>query len=60
LEVLEREADRTLIHALVRRLAEVQPEVARVRAAIHRTVAGELQKDGILAALRRLWALTST
>jgi hypothetical protein len=52
-DVLGREADRELIRALARRLAEEGPE-ARLRAALGQLIAGEPPKmGGILAALRR-------
>jgi hypothetical protein len=53
-EVLGREADRDLIRALARRLAEDGPEASRLRAVLNLSVAGEPPKTGgILAALRR-------
>ncbi len=53
-EVLGLNADRDLIRALARRLAEDGPEAARLRAGISQTIAGEPpRKGGILAALRR-------
>lgn len=53
-EVLGREADRELIRSLARRLAEDNPDAARLRAAVSREVTGEPpRKGGILAALRR-------
>jgi hypothetical protein len=53
-EVLGREADRDLIRALARRLAEDGREAARLRAAVSRTIADEQpRRGGILAALRR-------
>lgn len=53
-EVLGREADRDLIRALARRLAEDGPDVADLRAAMSRGVeAGAARPGGILAALRR-------
>jgi transposase len=53
-EVLGRDADRNLIRALARRLAEEGPEASRLRAAVSQTIAGEPpKKGGILAALRR-------
>jgi hypothetical protein len=52
-EVLGLDADRDLIRSLAKRLAENDPGAARIRAAISRTIAGEPQKGGILAALRR-------
>ena len=53
-EVLGRGADRELIRTLARRLAGDDPDSARIRAAIRKTVAGEPSpKAGILNALRR-------
>ena len=53
-EVLGREADRDLIRALARRLADEGPEASRLRAAMSQSIAGEPPKTGgILAALRR-------
>jgi hypothetical protein len=53
-EVLGRDADRDLIRALARRLAEDSPDSVRIRAAVRRTVSGEpAAKGGILRALRR-------
>ena len=53
-EVLGREADRDLIRALARRLAEEGPEASRLRAALSQLIAGEpAATGGILAALRR-------
>jgi hypothetical protein len=53
-EVLGLDADRDLIRALARRLAEKGPEAKRLRAAVSQTIAGEPpKKGGILAALRR-------
>jgi hypothetical protein len=53
-EVLGLDADRDLIRSLAKRLAEDDPEAARIRAAVSRTVGGEPpKKGGILAALRR-------
>jgi hypothetical protein len=53
-EVLGLDADRDLIRSLAKRLAEDDPDAARIRAAVSRTIAGERpQKGGILAALRR-------
>ena len=53
-EVLGLDADRRLIRSLAKRLAEDDPDAARIRATISRTIAGEPpQKGGILAALRR-------
>lgn len=53
-EVLGLDADRELIRALAKRLAENGPDAARIRAAVSRTVSGEPRaKGGILDALRR-------
>ena len=53
-EVLGLDDDRDLIRSLAKRLAENDPEAARIRAAVSRTISGEPpQKGGILAALRR-------
>lgn len=53
-EVLGRDADRDLIRALARRLAEDGPEASRLRAAVSQTIAGEPpRKGGVLEALRR-------
>jgi hypothetical protein len=53
-EVLGLDADRDLIRSLAKRLAEDDPDAARIRAAISRTISGESpKKGGILAALRR-------
>jgi hypothetical protein len=53
-EVLGRDADRDLIRAVARQLAEDSPEATRLRAAVNQTIAGEPpKKGGILAALRR-------
>jgi hypothetical protein len=53
-EVLGRDADRELIRALAKRLAENDPEATRIRASVRRTVAGETRsKGGVLKALRR-------
>jgi hypothetical protein len=53
-DVLGRDADRDLIRALARRLAEDGPEASQLRAAVHRAITGEPpNKGGILAALRR-------
>lgn len=53
-EVLGRDADRDLIRALARRLAEDSPEASHLRAAVSQSIAGEPpKKGGILAALRR-------
>jgi hypothetical protein len=53
-EVLGLDTDRDLIRSLARRLAEDNPDAARIRAAIGRTISGEPpKKGGILAALLR-------
>jgi hypothetical protein len=53
-EVLGLDADRDLIRSLAKRLAEDDPDAARIRAAVSQTIAGEPpKKGGILAALRR-------
>jgi hypothetical protein len=53
-EVLGRDTDRDLIRLLARRLAENNPESARLREVVHTTINGEPpKKGGILAALRR-------
>lgn len=53
-EVLGRDADRDLIRAVARRLAEGSPEASRLRAVVAKSLAGEAdRKGGILAALRR-------
>ena len=53
-EVLGRDADRELIRALARRLAEDSPDASRLRATVSQTIAGEPpKKGGVLAALRR-------
>ena len=53
-EVLGLDADRDLIRALARRLADNGPESVRIRATVRRTVSGEPpKKGGILKALRR-------
>jgi len=53
-EVIGLDADRDLIRSLARRLAENDPDAARIRAAVSQTITGEPPgKGGILAALRR-------
>ena len=53
-EVLGLGADRELIRLLAKRLADDSPDSARIRAAVRRTISGELpNKGGILKALRR-------
>lgn len=52
-EVLGLNADRNLIRALARRLAENGPDAPQLRAVVAKTVAGEpRKKGGVLAALR--------
>jgi hypothetical protein len=53
-EVLGLNADRDLIRSLAKRLAADDPDSARIRATVRRTVSGEEpRKGGILSALRR-------
>jgi len=53
-EVLGLNADRKLIRSLARRLADDDPDSARLRAAVRLTISGEQpKKGGILNALRR-------
>ena len=53
-EVLGLDADRDLIRSLARRLAKNDPEATHIRAAVRRTISGELpKKGGILKVLRR-------
>jgi hypothetical protein len=53
-EVLGRDADRELIRSLARQLAGDDPDAARIRATVRRTMSGEQsKKGGILNALRR-------
>lgn len=53
-EVMGCEADRALIRALARRLAESGPEAARLREAVSERLAGAgAETGGIVAALRR-------
>ena len=53
-EVLGLNADRDLIRSLAKRLAEDDPDAARIRASLSQTMTGEPpKKGGILAALRR-------
>jgi len=53
-EVLGLDADRELIRTVARRLADADPDSARIRATISRTIAAALpKKGGILNALRR-------
>lgn len=52
--VLGRDADRDLIRAVARRLAEQGSEASHLRAAVNENLAGEQpERGGILAALRR-------
>jgi hypothetical protein len=52
-EVLGLDSDRDLIRSLARRLADDDPDAARIRAAVIQTISGEPpKKGGILAALR--------
>ncbi len=52
-EVLGRGADRSLVRAVARQLAEDGPDAARLRAALNQVVPGEPPRTGgILAALR--------
>jgi hypothetical protein len=53
-EVLGLDADRELIRSIARQLAEDNPDSARLRATVCRSIAGEPPaKGGILTALRR-------
>ena len=53
-DVLGLDADRALVRALARRLAEDGPDAARLRAVVQETIADQpAQKGGLLAALRR-------
>jgi hypothetical protein len=53
-EVLGLGSDRDLIRTLARRLAEGGPGATQLRAALHRSLAGEPPRTGgVLAALRR-------
>jgi hypothetical protein len=52
-EVLGLTTDRELIRSLARRLAEPDPEVAKIRAILRRASSVTEPKGGILAALRR-------
>jgi hypothetical protein len=48
------DADRDLIRSLAKRLAEDDPDAARIRAAVSQAIGGEPPtKGGIVAALRR-------
>ena len=52
-EVLGLSTDRELIRSLARKLAESNPEAAKMRASLRQTSAAPAAKGGILAALRR-------
>ena len=53
-EVLGLDADRELIRALAKRLADNSRDSGRIRAAVRRTISGERpNKGGVLSALRR-------
>ena len=53
-EVFGRSSDRELVRLFARRLAEDDPEAARLRAVVSQSIAGKLpRKGGILEALRR-------
>jgi hypothetical protein len=53
-EVLGLDGDRDLIRSLAKRLSADDPDSARIRAAVRRTISGEPpKKGGILTALRR-------
>ena len=53
-EVLGLDTDRKLIQSLARRLAERDPEAARIRAVVSQNIEAKApKKGGILAALRR-------
>jgi len=53
-EVLGLDGDRDLIRSLANRLAGDGPDSAKIRAALHRTIAGDPpKKGGVLSALRR-------
>lgn len=53
-EVLGLDADRGLIRALARQLADQGPDAAKLRRAVGKSIAGRPpKKGGILAALRR-------
>lgn len=53
-EVLGRDADRDLIRAIARRLAEDGPAASTLRATVSRSIGGEPPRKGrILASLRR-------
>jgi hypothetical protein len=53
-EVLGLADDRDLIRSLAKRLSRDDPDAARIRASVRRTISGEPpKKGGILSALRR-------
>jgi hypothetical protein len=52
-EVLGLSTDRELIRSLARKLAERNPEAAKIRASLRQASAAAAGKGGILAALRR-------
>ena len=53
-EVLGLDADRDLIRALARRLADNTPEASALRAVVSSSIIGQaIQPGGVLAALRR-------
>jgi hypothetical protein len=52
-EVLGLSTDRELIRSLARKLAEPDPEAAKIRASLRQASAASAGKGGILAALRR-------
>jgi hypothetical protein len=53
-EVLGLDGDRDLIRSLAKRLASDDPDSARIRATVRRTISGEPpKKGGILTALRQ-------
>lgn len=57
-EVLGLAADRELVRAVARRLAENSPEAEEIRATLQRSTSSELEKrGGVLAALRS-WPLS--
>jgi hypothetical protein len=52
-EVLGLSTDRELIRSLARRLAEPDPEAAKIRASLRQASSAPAAKGGILASLRR-------
>ncbi len=53
-EVLGLDGDRDLIRSLAKRLAGDDPDAARIRASVRRTISGEgRKKGGVLSALLR-------